>query len=175
MTWPITTDDVREELRQAQSSQRYDDDDLARFAEAAMQWVESQVGPRRGQQLRAVVRCVRDCEELVLPHAAASVQSVTIDGHPFEDWSFDPDESPRALLGSFFRGRIVVAYTAPTTAGDRAPQDVELAAAIHAAHLLRQSRIGVGGGADAGSPTSAAVLFRVAELLAADREAGGFA
>lgn len=172
MSWPITADDVRNELAQSPTSSRVQDDDLASIAESAMSKVENVIGQHRGQTLRAAIHVRRRVDEVVLPHKAASVTSVWLDGVEVVGATFDPDESERVVqVPSIGPGRVVVAYVAPTTV----PADVESATIVLAAHEWLQRRPGMGGAGDGANPMGYAWPNRVVQVLAPHAEVGGLA
>ena len=186
MAWPVTPADVRDGLRQAAASTRVDDPDLTRFAQQAMAWVESQVGPCRGQTFATIVRS-RGLSEVVLDHTAAAVTEVTVDGAAFAAYTFDPQESLRRVWGPFPPGRVVLVATAPTAPPGAlsVPAEgggttvltspVEGAAIDLAAHWWLQSRPGAGGDGGAGSPMGYGIPNRVQQKLEPFLETGALA
>lgn len=166
MSWPPTTAEVRADLRR--SSTQVTDADLQPFVDAAVQLLENGdgthggIGPHRAQISVSVRRLARRAN-LVLPWRAAAVTRVTVNDAEAE-FTFDPDESQRIVLGPFEPGRVRVEWTAP----DKVPAYVERATIVLAAHLWLQARPGAGGtgGDGATSPMGFAVPNRVWQLVA---------
>lgn len=173
MTWPISGDDVRQALKNANPATA-SDEELDRWALVAMGRIEQEIGPRRGQT--AVWDTTVDYwwREQVLPHEAASVASITLAGRT---WDYLEFRGPCYIAARWpylaHPGHLVVEWTAPTTV----PAEVEEAAITFAAFIARQRKVGINrpGNPAVETPQGFAIPNAVMELLGRLPEPGGFA
>lgn len=134
MGWPITPNDVREELKWEQHSGE-GPDELTIWANAAVSRIEREIGQHSGQQLTIRVRAATGA--LVLPWPTASIQSVSVDGQAQDISAYYLDVEDQILEGTFPAGAVVIALAPDTVA-----PEVELATRYLAATWARQSRVG---------------------------------
>lgn len=171
MSWPISAADVQAELGW-QGDQGVD---LDLFAQAAVERIEEEIGPRSGQAIVATERGPIDA--VVLPHPAASLSSVTIGGTVADVGRFTLEAAAGIVFGPFGFGDVVVTAVAPATVD--AP--VELAARYLAATWVKQSKVGPvsarsrGGEPDGDVLQGFAMPRRVSEMIRPYTPSWGFA
>jgi hypothetical protein len=136
MAWPITKEDVRKALNYRDD--QYDDAELDLYARAAMERVEEEVGPMRGQTFSSTV--TGPTTALRLGYPGAVVTSIVVDGVTIAVASYSVDAAAGFVIGSFGRGRITVTYTVQNTA----PVIIELSCRELAGIWYRQAH-GPGG------------------------------
>lgn len=171
MSWPPTAQDVRGVLQV--QVEELPDAEANPFCEAATATAEKIVGRRSGQEFVYVVTLRDALDELYLPRAAVSVQSITENGtaRDVASWEFEPTDDQYRITAVGYRfgpGRIVVRQTAPSTV----PADVERAAIALACHRLRQDRPGIGAPDGPTSPMGYATPNRCMDVFRMHREIG---
>lgn len=158
MTWPITDRDVEKALDNPSGA--LDAEDLVLYATAAMERVEEDIGPHRGQVFSSTVQ--GPATAVLLDFPPATITTVTVAGVAFTDYIADLGAG--ILTGTFGVGPIVITGTAPATV----PAVVELATRELAAIWYRQNhsprtRGGAGG---AFQPLGFAIPREVSEKIA---------